>query len=430
VIHALVFDTDAPFTADGTPVSTLPPDARLAGLTLLRRAALAAWRAGASHVTLVVRDEEARRRWAASEKRVSQVPVDVTPVAGRLPPALPAADQVLILCAQCYTPPGALRAVLDEAGRLGVPVVGTVTGTPVAAALPAHGFCRPSSTEAPAEDPDLVHLVRAAVHARHRHEATLVDARHLASASDLRSADRAMYVGLTSVSDGWVDRVFNRRVSAWFTRRIINLPITPNQVTALHFGLGLLAAALFWQRSYAFHALGALLFQLSVALDCSDGEVARLKYQFSKLGGWLDVWADNVVTAAVFVAVARSAADRLGVPLAVGLGLSSIVGVAMCVVVVLAMARLQQRLSAGRSFAATTRLSGQSSPEPACGATLVDRIINEATSRDFSVIVVACALLGRLEWVAWGAGVGSHLFWMTFGVLQLSTLRAAHAEGR
>src|SRR5688500_8648703 len=100
------------------------------------------------------------------------------------------------------------------------------------------------------------------------------------------------------MTDGYVGRVFNRRISGWFTRRVINLPVSPNHVTLLHFALGLAGAALLWQAAPWQHLLGALLFQLSVALDCSDGEIARLKYQHSALGSWLDVAADNVVNIA------------------------------------------------------------------------------------------------------------------------------------
>jgi phosphatidylglycerophosphate synthase len=255
--------------------------------------------------------------------------------------------------------------------------------------------------------------------------------RRIDSQEALRGADRAMYVGLTSISDGWVDRVFNRHISGWFTRRIINLPITPNGVTWFHFSLGLLAAALFWQGEYWQHALGAVLFQLSVALDCSDGEVARLKFQFSAFGSRLDVITDNIVTVAVFAAIAKAAAVHLGLPTALMLGALMVTGVLMSVLVVFSLAKMLERRRPGEvsSLAVTNRLSSNDQ-RSAAQSTLVDKVINEATSRDFSVLVVAFALINHLEWFAWLAGIGSHVFWIVFGLVQLSMLRAPNAQTR
>ena len=75
----------------------------------------------------------------------------------------------------------------------------------------------------------------------------------------------------------------------------------------------------------------------TVALDCSDGEVARLKFQTSRFGSQLDVAADNIINVAVFAAIAKAAAGRLGSRLALTLGALSVIGVAMCVLVVLLM---------------------------------------------------------------------------------------------
>ena len=53
--------------------------------------------------------------------------------------------------------------------------------------------------------------------------------------------------------------------------------------------------------------MGALLFQLSVIIDCCDGEVARLTFSESKFGQELDIWADNVVHMALFAGIACGA---------------------------------------------------------------------------------------------------------------------------
>jgi phosphatidylglycerophosphate synthase len=444
LIHALVFDTDTPSRADAAVPSPIPAGSRLAGLTLLRRAVLMAWRAGACTATVVVAHPDDAPRWSASEMSLP-IPVTVLPDAAPLPD-WEEEDQVLVLCAQVLAAPALLERLVKDSSAAAGSVTAVVTSAAVSgpAVLAARDLRESGrgrqglavTVEPPQEDapaPRISGTVRQVVRSPRCAVALagVGDYRHLCTKADIADADRRMYEGLTSITDGYIDRVFNRHISRWFTRRIINLPITPNQVTWLHFSLGLIAAALFWQPHYWQHALGALLFQLSVALDCSDGEVARLKYQFSKFGSWLDVATDNVVTVAVFAAVARTAAARLGLPLAATLGGLSVTGVLMCVGVIFTMATLQKRYRPGEasSLAATNRLSGDSQAVPT-QVTLVDRVINEATSRDFSVIVVGCALLGRLEWMAWLAGIGSHVFWMLFAAIQLCMIRTANAQTR
>jgi phosphatidylglycerophosphate synthase len=421
MMHAWVFDTDAPFLPEGAEASPVAASTRLAGLTLLRRSILAAWRAGAEGATVIARDEGAARRWATSEVGL---PVPVRVVPGDGPPEVPDGP-VLLLSAQVLPRWGALEKLAAAARERdgAVRLETSEAACPGPAVLPPGALAANSGAESwtdavgsalAAADPAPLRLGRDAY-------------RRLDSAEAVAEADRDMYRGLTSISDGWVDRVFNRHISRWFTRRIINLPITPNQVTWFHFSLGLLAAFLFWQGEYLQQVAGALLFQLSVALDCSDGEVARLKYQFSKFGSWLDVATDNVVTIAIFAAVAKTAAAKLGLQTAVTLGVLMVAGVLMSVLVVFTLARLleQRRPGEASPLAVTNRLSSNDQAVSTRKSTLVDAVINEVTSRDFSVIVVAFALMGRLEWFAWLAAVGSNVFWMVFAVVQLSLMRSA-----
>jgi phosphatidylglycerophosphate synthase len=386
----------------------VPPDARLAGLTLVRRAVLTAWRAGASEALIVARDAEAAARWSASEQKLP-VPVRVITPDQPLPTAGPE-DLALIQAAQIHTSTAGLEALVQAAADLRPGEALAAEGFPLPAVVRALSVERASDLRAIAARP-------AALPAG--------SVRALDSMETLRRVDRDMYRGLTSISDGYIDRVFNRHISGWFTRRIINLPVTPNGVTWLHFSLGMLGAWLFWQGQPWQVVLGAVLFQLSVALDCSDGEVARLKFQFSKFGSWLDVITDNIVTIAVFVAVARSVYVRYGVTLGLTLGALMVTGVLMCVLVVFSMAKLQERRRPGEAstLSVTNRLSSSDQGKNEKQTSLVEAVINEATSRDFSVLVVACALTGRLDWFAWLAAIGSHVFWIVFAAVQWSMLR-------
>ena len=92
----------------------------------------------------------------------------------------------------------------------------------------------------------------------------------------------------------------NRFLSRPFTTLFLKTPITPNQVTGLSLGFGILSGFLFSKGNYHFSVLGALAFQIAVVLDNCDGEIARSKNLKSVFGGWFDVIADVMVDISLF----------------------------------------------------------------------------------------------------------------------------------
>ncbi|AEH44011.1 CDP-alcohol phosphatidyltransferase [Thermodesulfatator indicus DSM 15286] len=108
---------------------------------------------------------------------------------------------------------------------------------------------------------------------------------------DLRKATKLLLKSaVKGKGDGFISRTINRRLSTWVSARLIN-HITPNQATIFTTALGLLATLLlFWSP-----VAGAILYQLSSALDGIDGEIARVSLKESAFGGWLDSVLDRVV---------------------------------------------------------------------------------------------------------------------------------------
>ena len=76
------------------------------------------------------------------------------------------------------------------------------------------------------------------------------------------------------------------RITRVLARR--SLAITPNHVTIVAIVVGLVACGLASIGAYAHVALAGVLLQVNSILDSVDGELARLRYQYSKLGQWLD----------------------------------------------------------------------------------------------------------------------------------------------
>ncbi|SHG22341.1 CDP-Glycerol:Poly(glycerophosphate) glycerophosphotransferase [Jatrophihabitans endophyticus] len=103
----------------------------------------------------------------------------------------------------------------------------------------------------------------------------------------------------------FVLRPISRRVS----RRAVRAGLTPNQVTVVGFLLALTAAGLIAAGNVGTVVAGALLLQVSLVLDCVDGEIARSTRRFSSFGAWLDLATDRVKEYAVLAAVAVAGSD-------------------------------------------------------------------------------------------------------------------------
>jgi phosphatidylglycerophosphate synthase len=94
-----------------------------------------------------------------------------------------------------------------------------------------------------------------------------------------------------------------RRLSPYLTRALLPTRLTANAVTWLMLATGLAAAFLVSIRGVA-PAVGAVvLIQLQLLLDCSDGELARWRGQFSAAGIYLDRFAHYVTETAFPVAL-------------------------------------------------------------------------------------------------------------------------------
>ncbi len=214
----------------------LPPERRLAGLPLFLRTLLALERAGAGAVVVHAGEHRGRLERLLA-RRAPRIPVTFTDAAPEPTPAVVA--------------PAFEACALYEPARLSDAVAGRLS--------PAGAVWCPLADEA-----------------------------------DLARASGLLWRSLRKPieNDGVVAYFLGRPVSRLISRLIIATPITPNQVTVLS-GLTALAGAFALTRNLI---LGAALYWLSFVLDCVDGELARLKYQGSRTGQWLDTVADDTAT--------------------------------------------------------------------------------------------------------------------------------------
>jgi phosphatidylserine synthase len=164
-------------------------------------------------------------------------------------------------------------------------------------------------------DLSLVALTRARVQ---------VDAADLWAAPYARSADSSVRESVKSeldnlnlgklrlkmanrANDGFYSVFFLRKFSKLLTWLAVRVKATPNQVTLISFAIGLYSAFCFAKGSFSQTLLGAVLLQISIIVDCVDGELARYTRKFSKLGAWLDAVTDRVKEYMVFLGLAIGA---------------------------------------------------------------------------------------------------------------------------
>ncbi|MFV1996938.1 MAG: NTP transferase domain-containing protein [Acidiferrobacterales bacterium] len=98
-------------------------------------------------------------------------------------------------------------------------------------------------------------------------------------------------------NDGPVARYLNRPISVRMSRYLVQRDVTPNQISLFSFLCSVLAAGLFMLGGYFFLIVGGVLAQFASIIDGCDGEVARLKYQSSDVGGWYDAVLDRYADA-------------------------------------------------------------------------------------------------------------------------------------
>ena len=176
-----------------------------------------------------------------------------------------------------------------------------------------------SDASIPSDGRDLVELitvalVRTSVSVR---AVPMVDVPWFRDPQDLRAAqestasvsdERIARLQANRLDDGFYSTFVVRRVSKVLTRGALRLGMSPNSITLVSFAIGLAAAAAFALGSRWWLVAGAILLQVSLIVDCVDGEVARATRRFSALGAWLDASTDRVKEFLAYAGLAAGAA--------------------------------------------------------------------------------------------------------------------------
>ena len=112
-------------------------------------------------------------------------------------------------------------------------------------------------------------------------------------------AEQKLDQWLVKPTDGIFARL-NRKISIPISRQLIRFPITPNMVSLFTLGVSFTAGVFFAFGGYRNMLLGAILSLFASILDGCDGEVARLKFQESDFGCWLETICDYLYYLFIF----------------------------------------------------------------------------------------------------------------------------------
>jgi len=227
------------------------------------------------------------------------------------------------------------------------------------------------------------------------HEHVGISIRH---ADDCRRAENMLLSGLVKATEGWMALHINRKISLAVTRRLMHTSVTPNHMTWVSMILGLMGAVFFLSPEYDMQIGGAVLFLLHSILDGCDGEIARLKFMESRLGGILDFWSDNIVHVAVFAAMGVAWSARSPDSLWPGIcAVLAVVGTVMSASLVY-LHTMHQTKKTGPLYTSVSTSESKSA---------VVRIADILSRRDFIYLVLVLALLDQTHWFLVMTAIGA-----------------------
>jgi phosphatidylglycerophosphate synthase len=241
----------------------------------------------------------------------------------------------------------------------------------------------------------------AAVPIRHGQGLCLpLDADHPAAA--LTDALLQAQAQKASGTDGYLAALLDRHLSRFLTRRLLEWPVTPNQITIVSIIVGLVGALGLATVSYAARLTGVLALLASSVLDGVDGELARARCEQSRLGARLDLAGDYMVNLAAFVGLGVGLGRQGLPPYGLWAALILLLGV---MAAMLTMHALLNR----PTLRASVDLHGPRERE-GLAATPVMTVVEKIAGRDYTYVLLVAALTGRLEWFLYAAAAGAWAF--------------------
>jgi phosphatidylglycerophosphate synthase len=398
------------------PSVSVPPSARLAGLAIAERVVRATARAGYSR--LVVWAPEAagqaslmrRLRKLAGTLRIR---LDVATVPREWDAALEstsAADSVTIVGAGTVASTALLasaRAIAAEAGRS----VDVAAGPE----WPESGVLR--MTAGDARDRARVAVELAARRDRALPLPSGVDvanklamlAIRIVNGADLTAAEHTIRRASYKDTDSMSAR-FNRRISLPISVALIRTPLTANQLSVILVAIGFYSGWLFSRGHYWTGVLAAFLSLAASVLDGCDGEIARLKYQESRLGCWIETFGDYSYYLAIFVGLTIGVVRQTHVDAFYWFGGIALVGTLLSFAILIF---LRSRITTDNPEKLSAVMQTRFLSEPTLLSRLMVQVSVAATRAGMPYGIMGFALVNALPGIVVLAAIGANVYWIS-----------------
>ncbi|MEX1127538.1 MAG: lysylphosphatidylglycerol synthase domain-containing protein [Vicinamibacterales bacterium] len=398
----------------------VPPHARLAGLPLSERIVRSAFRATYSRIVIWTGDGDAGdRRFErmlqtfGGAVTVARNDEDWRAALGALDPqrtvtAVGAGTLVSpALLADAAAHAAGAGEIRDVSPGEGWPVSGVLRLTAADAtdrqALAAALRARAAIADRPSGDDVSYGRARLAVRMR--------------TAEDLPAAEATLRRSSYKDTDARVAR-FNRRISLPISVALIRTPLTANQLSVMLVAVGFYAGWLFSIGAYWPGVLAGFLSLAASVLDGCDGEIARLKYQESALGCWIETYGDYSYYIAIFIGLAVGAVHQTGFEVFYWIGGLALIGTLITFALLI---YLRARITGGQPNRLHAVVRERFKSEPNFWERIIWRVSFVATRAAMPYGIMAFALLNILPGIVILAAIGSNVYWVSL-VLKLRDL--------
>lgn len=394
---------------------SVPPSARLAGLPLGERVLRPAMRAGYTRILVWLPEGACASKPDARLRRMARTMGHTITVArseqqwrdalGLLSPVEPVTaigagtvvSTALLEDARDLAVAGA--SVRNVPAGPGFPVSGVLRMTAGAAASPADVLahlaeCRERSTPSPSGVEVSQGVARLAL--------------RITTPEDLPRAEQTIRRASYKETDAKVAQ-FNRRMSLPISIALMPTPLTANQLSVILVTIGFYSAWLFSTGHYLAGVLGAFLSLAASVLDGCDGEIARLKYQESALGCWIETFGDYSYYIAIFIGLTIGAVRQTGWDGFYWIGGIALAGTLLSFALLI---YLRTRITAGQPEKLHGIARDRFRASPSFWSSIIWRVSFVATRAAMPYGIMAFAIVGMLPAIVALAALGANIYWV------------------
>jgi phosphatidylglycerophosphate synthase len=412
------------------PSVSVPASARLAGLPIAERVVRAAVRAGYSRIVVWAPETAGQASLTRRLRKIAdqlRIRLDVTTVPREWEAALAstsATDSVTVIGAGTVVSTALLASARETTAEEGLSI--DIAAGPE---WPESGVLR--MTAGDARDCEGVARELAARRDRALPLPAGVDVSNKVAMLAIRVVDPADLAGAEQTirrasykdTDSMIAR-FNRRISLPISVALIRTPLTANQLSVILVAIGFYSGWLFSLGHYWTGVLAAFLSLAASVLDGCDGEIARLKYQESKLGCWIETIGDYSYYLAIFIGLTIGVVRKTHIDTYYWFGSIALVGTLLSFAILIF---LRSRITTGNPEKLSAVMQTRFLSEPTLLSRIIVQVSFAATRAGMPYGIMGFALVNALPGIVVLAAIGANVYWISLAVKMRHLLGSSEA---